>query len=361
MKVKNMRELEPSTEEKLTKEREKDFTSTTYIDLTRHGSRFGGKMTVQFRNGETTTFEDPKDLTPAGKEYVEEIASTAFPEDVVLVHPRGGDEPRHGETGEDIMKGSKKIGPKREKRDLGPSPILKQGKVKTSRRGLQTDYGTAGMMPQLKTALGIINDKLNELVAKLSDEEQNKFKNDPEYRAKLREQAQVFGLKEVLENPKYENIIKQAAENEAYELMHAIQLSRRGVKSEGKAVAIPIVGSGIFAESLYKYTLVVEDEASGEKKTGFDNVDEIGGFTKQATAFRIKLVRDHSKGDGKKLEDFDQDTTVECEFINDPERAKLFEGKKVHLDWGIVRQLAKTAEERFVKEGLVKKPILAES
>jgi hypothetical protein len=128
--------------------------------------------------------------------------------------------------------------------------------------------------------------------------------------------------------------------------MHDVKLSRRGVKDE-KVKAITLVGSGLFAESLFKYALVVEDVQTGEKKTGFNSADEIGGFTKQASAFRLKLTRDNSKGDARKLEDFGKDTVVECEFIGDPERAKLFEGKKVYLDWNIVKQLAAEAEKRF--------------
>ena len=245
------------------------------------------------------------------------------------------------------------------------APILQQGKIKGSRKGMQTDYGTAKMMPQLQTAVSLINKKLNELVANLSENEENKFKEDPDFRAKLREKAQTAGTKTAINNPEgnpdYDKVIRKAAENEAYELLHAVKLSRRGVKSDDKAVAIPIVGSSLFAESLYKYALVVEDEQTGEKKTGFKNVDEIGGFTKQTTAFRIKLTRDAKLGDARNLQDFDKDTQVECEFVGDPERAKLFEGKKVYLDWNIVRELAKAAEERFKKEGLVKKSIFAEN
>jgi len=170
--------------------------------------------------------------------------------------------------------------------------------------GKGVDYTSAGVMGVLKSAKDLINETLQKLVDNLSEEEQQKFKTDPELRAKLREQAQVTGLKSALEatDPASQTAIKTLAENEAYELMHDVELSRRGVKEE-KPKAITLVGSGLFAESLFKYALVVEDLKTGEKKTGFGNVDEIGGFTKQASAFRVKLTRDNSKGDARKLED----------------------------------------------------------
>ncbi|OGG87579.1 hypothetical protein A3B87_00470 [Candidatus Kuenenbacteria bacterium RIFCSPHIGHO2_02_FULL_39_13] len=163
-------------------------------------------------------------------------------------------------------------------------------------------------------------------------------------RAKYREQAQVIGLEKAMKD---ETSVRIAAENQALELMHDIQLSRRGVKG-GETKAIPTVGSGMFAESLFKYALVVEDPKTGDKKIGFDDVNEIGGFTKQATAFRMKFIRDTRLGDPRKIQDFIQDTKVKCEFT-DPERARLFEGKKVYLDWDKVKELAQAAEERFKK------------
>ena len=269
-----------------------------------------------------------------------------------MIHPRGGDELRHGQSGEDILAGSEKFG---EARDAA-SPILYTDtkadkptqKLKGSRRGTGVDYTSAGVMDVLKGAKKLINDTLQKLVDNLSAEEQRQFKIDPEFRAKLREQAQVTGLKFALESKDEASMaaIKILAENEAYELMHDVRLSRRGVKEE-KPKAITLVGSGLFAESLFKHALVVEDTKIGAKKTGFENVDDIGGFTKQASAFRIKLTRDNSKGDARKLEDFDKDTIAECEFVGDPERAKLFEEKKVYLDWNIVKQLAAEAEKRF--------------
>ncbi|MBI5733532.1 MAG: hypothetical protein HY973_01120, partial [Candidatus Kerfeldbacteria bacterium] len=178
--------------------------------------------------------------------------------------------------------------------------------------------------------------ELNKIVSNLSPEEQEKLKTNPELRAKYREQAQVFGLKAGINDPK---LLEIAAENEANELLHVVQLSRRGVKA-GEAKSIPIVGSGLFAESLLKYALVIEDLETGDKKIGFESVDEIGGFTKQATSFRIKLMRDTELGDARDIDDFSKDTKIECEFT-DPERIKLFAGKKISLDWDIINELAK--------------------
>ncbi len=326
------------------------FISTTYIDLTRHGSRFGGKMEIKFHDGKTESFDDKTDLTPAGKTWVKEVSATAYPQEVLLVHPRGGDEPRHGETGEDIMVGSGKIGPARspkegDKEGKGPASIRDaQGKVKGSRMGQGVDYTSAGLMDALKAGVKCINKELQGMVDRLSDEDQAKFRTDREYRAAIRERAQVAGLKMALGD---EKVAKVCAENEANELLHCVELSRRGVRS-GTAAAIPVVGSGLFAESLLKYALVVENPQTRKKTTGFHDVEEIGGFTKQATAFRIKLQRDSRLGDPRKLDGFNQDTKVECSFT-DPERAKLFEGKKVSLDWEIVKNLAQAAQTRWAQ------------
>lgn len=356
-------------EKKLEEDREKEFTSTAYIDLTRHGNRFGGPMTIKLRgDNEATVFKDTQELTPRGHRNAEEFGSAAY-EGVSLVHPRGGDELRHGQSGEDILKGSGKFGEARKtaspilykkplKNEEG-EPVLDEKtnlpkietKLKGARQGKGMDYKSADVMAALGAAKKLINDTLQTLVDGLTDEQQLQFRSDAEFRAKLREQAQVAGLKAALEgqDEQSKTVIKILAENTANELIHDVKLSRLGVKDE-KIKAVTLVGSGLFAESLFKYALVVEDPKTGDKKTGFKKVDDIGGFTKQASAFRIKLTRDNSKGDARKQEDFGKDTVAECEFIGDPERAKLFEGKKVYLNWNIVKELANKAKERFEKK-----------
>lgn len=333
--------------EKLRQEREKPYVSTSYIDLTRHGNRFGGPMTILFRNGETVEFFDSQELTPQGKDNSKKFGEEHY-KNASLVHPRGGDELRHGQSGEDILIGSGKFGPARKT----PAPVLFNEpaaskaitKLKGARMGKGIDYKTAGVMDVLKEAKQLINTTLQEKVNGLSDRDQEQFRLDPEYRALLREQAQIAGLKFAMEHN--EPAVKTLAENEAYELMHDVQLSRRGVKTK-EPKAITVVGSGLFAESLFKYALVVEDPQSGQKTIGFNNIEEIGGFAKPASAFRIKLTRDNSKGDARKLEDFEYDTAIECEFIGDPERDKLFQGKNIYLDWGKVKELAEKAKQRF--------------
>jgi len=332
--------------------------ATTYIDLTRHGNRFGGPMKIKLDSGQVVEFDDTQDLTPEGMETSRNFGKT-YPENVTLVHPRGGDEPRHGQTGEYIMQGTDgKYGKKQMVTGDGEiiimnkteaSPVLtSKGQVKGARMGKGTDYKSSGMskefLGQVKT---IINDKLTEIVNKLPEDERKQVLDpqNKEIRAKLRERAQVVGLKEAMKD---EATVKLAAENEAYELMHVIELSRRGVKA-GNTVGIPVVGSGMFAESLYKYALVVKDKNTGQKKVGFDDIDEIGGFTKQGTALRMKLERDETKGDPGKMEDFLKDTNFTFEFT-DPEKAKLFEDKEVSLDWDQVFALANKAKERFEKK-----------
>lgn len=330
------------------------YLATTYIDLTRHGNRFGGSMKIKLNSGEIVEFDDTQELTPEGAETSRNFGET-YPEETTLVHPRGGDEPRHGQTGEYIMDGSKKFGRKKVITDGGekiiadrtePSPILtKQGQVKGSRIGKGTDYKSSGIPKEfLGNIRSIINNELTKIVNNLPEDERALAlePQNREIRTKLREKAQVLGLKEAMKN---DEMTKLAAGNEAYELIHAIELSRRGVRA-GNTVGIPIVGSGMFAESLYKYALVVEDKNTGEKKVGFDNIDEIGGFTRQGTALRIKLERDERKGDPRKLEDFLKDTSFTYEFT-DSDRAKLFENKEISLDWNKVLALASDAEKRL--------------
>jgi len=320
--------------------KEKNFESgekivaTTYIDLTRHGNRYGGPMEITFYDGSKVKFDDSTDLTEEGRKNAVNFGAEEIPQEVTLAHPRGGDEPRHGQTGDDIVKGSGKFGIHKEGKESSPVRD-KAGRVKGSRRGEGVDYVSSGLMPFLKPLKQMINDELNRIVSTLSPEEQEKFKINPELRAKYREQAQVFGLKAAINDPK---LVEIAAKNEANELLHVVELSRRGVKA-GEIKSIPIVGSGLFAESLLKHALVVEDLETDHKKIGFDSVDEIGGFTKQATSFRIKLLRDTELGDSRNMDDFSKDTQVECEFT-DPERMKLFQGKKISLDWSRVKDLA---------------------
>ena len=186
---------------------------------------------------------------------------------------------RHWQTGGSIIKGSGKFGDRET-----AAPVLMKDRVKGARRGKGLDYKESGMsMDFLKEIKTLINKKLNEIVKGLPSAEQQEFikLENKELRAKYREQTQIFGLKEAIRDAES---VKIAAENQALELMHDVTLSRRGVKG-GETKSIPTVGSGMFAESLFKYALVIEDLETGKKKIGFDDVDEIGGFAKQATAF----------------------------------------------------------------------------
>ena len=336
---------------------EEKTESTTYIDLTRHGNRFGGKIKGKLADGREYSFDDTKDLTPQGRQASREQGSQ-YPTEVALVHPRGGGEQRHAQTGDDILEGSGKIGPARSSRNLDGSPVMdKLGKgknIKNARRGPGLDYAAIASEELFKEVSGIINKELNRLINELPPEEQEEIL-DPangELRAKLREKAQVVGMKEFMKN---EEAVRMAAEYEALELEHILKLSRRGVKG-GETVAIPAVGSGAFAEALYKYALVVEDPETGQKKVGYNDVDEIGGFTKQATAFRIIVHRDTSQ-DNRRYPEKDaarsEDLTEGMEFeyaFTDPERAKLFEGKKVYLDWDVINQLAANARQRMTSK-----------
>lgn len=324
--------------------------STTYIDFVRHGNRFGGKIKVEI-DGEEYEFDDSQEITPEGEEVAKDFG-LEYPDEVTLVHPRGASL-RHGQTGEEVVEASGKFGNKLdEDGEWVPreeaAPVLMDGKVKGSRKGAGVDYKESGMdLTMFKRVKGMIAEKLNEIVNALPPEEKQAFV-DPangELRAKYREQAQLVGLEEAM---KATEDMEIAAQNQAMELMHAIRLSRRGVK-DGETKAIPIVGSGLFSESLLQRALVIEDEATGEKKLGFDDVSEMGGFIKQATAFRIKALRKMDAGIGHDfVDEIEDDTQFEYEFT-DPEQAEAFEGKKIYLDWDKVRELAAEAEERFKK------------
>lgn len=137
-------------ETKFHEEREKKFISTTFIDLTRHGNRFGGpiKVTLNKLGGELVDVDDKQGLTPRGRANSQKFGAESYT-DVSLVHPRGGDELRHGQSGVDILQGSGKFGEARKT----ASPILynttdKEGrsvqKLKGARRGTGIDYTSAG-------------------------------------------------------------------------------------------------------------------------------------------------------------------------------------------------------------------------
>jgi hypothetical protein len=288
-------------------------------------------------------FDDTVSLTPEGKKAAEDFGRT-YPENIKLVHPRGAMS-RHWETGEDMLRGSGKFGQSKE-----PALVSGEGgRVKSARKSQRLDYKESGISGELlKSVSAIINTKLNEIVNGLSDQEKKEFlkPENKELRAKYREIAQLEGFKKALED---EATVEIAAENEAKELMHVMELFRRGVRN-GETAAIPIVGSGLFAESLFKRALKVKDLNTGEEKVGFKDVNEIGGLTKQATAFRIIAKRDLNKGRASKdLEHLEDDTEFEYQFT-DLERAKLFEGKELSLDWDKVRELTRRAEERFSKK-----------
>ena len=158
-------------------EDEKQFIATTYIDLTRHGSRFGGPMEIRFSDGTAQKIDDGTDLSPEGRKGAKEYGANAYPPEVTLVHPRGGDEARHGQTGEDILQGSGKFGRRPE-----AAPVIgKDKKVKGARRGRGVDYAGAGMSEALKDVKQLINTELNSLVAKLSSEEEKEFKTGGEF------------------------------------------------------------------------------------------------------------------------------------------------------------------------------------
>lgn len=328
-------------------EKEKNM-AVTYIDLMRHGNRFGGKMKVEI-DGQTFEFDDGEELTCEGREISRKFGEN-YPEEVTLAHPRGG-ELRHGQTGDDLLEGSGKYGLKlgeggwklRDKK----SPVVKDGKVVGGRVGRGMSYKTSGIsLDLIKGTKGIINDELNKVVNDLSEKDKEKFKLDAEFRAKCRERAQSEGLQHLMKD---EEAVKIAAENEALELVYSLKVSRLGVKG-GEIKAIPIVGSGMFAESMFKYALVVEDPKTGEKKVGFDDINEIGGFTKQGTSFRIRASRNMEAGvPSRDLDNIEKDTEFEFSFT-DPERQKLFANKKIYLDWTKVRELAQAAKERFLEQ-----------
>lgn len=319
----------------------KENLATTYIDLARHGNRFGGAIEVTV-DGQSYRFEDTEDLTEEGKAASQSFGQD-YPEAVTLVHARGGDTPRHLQTAGEIRTGSGKHG----------SRWSKESPIPLSRRtphGELLDYKSGGIPKEsLTAAKQAIAEELKKIVQNLSPEEKAKFvqPENRKLRAEYREQAQLVGLGQIMNN---ETAVRIAAENEAHELMHFIRLSRRGVKA-GETKAISMVGSGMFAESLLKHALVVEDINTGEKKVGFTNVSEIGGFVMPGTAFRIKATRDTeaTKGAGLKNQDYDKflvDTQFECGFT-DKNSQELFAGKKLSLDWDKVQELAAGAAIRL--------------
>lgn len=297
---------------------DKEIGGETEVDiyLMRHSNRFAGKGEwTDPASGEIVEFNDTEDLTPEGKARARE-----FGFDIKEGHSNvvsiGSTEARAAETGADIEEGAQE-------------PVLftdKDGnRVVNQARGIT--YKELG--PDTK---GVLFRELKPIINEVAGKHPQYGRLSAEERALVRQGAQAIGMSEAMKNPA---IIDEAAEGMAYNL-YALREISKGI-NPGSNPALPLVNHGLYNESLLKRALVVKNE-DGNSQIGFEDVDEIGGFFNPAEAFKIKIIRD---GDGEER--------YECEFT-DPERQKLFAGKKLSIDWSIVEELFHKYDRRLAEQ-----------
>lgn len=284
--------------------------ATTYIYILRHSNRYAGKNEIMNSVGETVTVVDPETLSPQGARAAQEFGKSLS--DFDLVHTISSVEERARQTGDLVKEGSGVVGKKRMHAGLGASP---------TRKVMGIGYKEVGINPDsMKKAKKIISSHLPKDFSELS----------PEERAAVRDAKQDKGLPLLLED---EGLVQREAEGVANQLVHLKALAERGVKP-GTKVAIPIITHGTFPEAFFMKALVIEDEQTGEIKTGISNPDEIGGFIHQLEGLEIKMTRDSA---GREAFDYS---------FTKPSRQELLAGKKISLDWQIVEKLARDYVKR---------------
>lgn len=317
--------MEPRSLEVLndqSKEKQGEEKAITDIYITRHAPRLAGENTITNEAGEQVTITDPKTLSERGKKIAEGTGIDLQQERYDLIKSYSSMEPRAKETG-DIM--------------TEASSVVSQqtGRSAITRKRPHLEYSILSSDAEakafLKKAPGIIQKNLPPNFAELSQED----------RAETREKLQPTGMKIVLENEKAVNIL---AEAEAFRLDHLIKLALRGTQV-GTKVAIPLIGHGLFFEALAKKALVREKQ--GNKKIGYNDVEEIGGFLKPGESLRTRIICSQKEMTERVIKDGKEEihrTPVNIEKIEflftDSEREKLFEGTKYYLDMNIVQQLA---------------------
>lgn len=297
---------------------EKEGVGSTEVDiyLMRHSNRFAGKGEwTDPVSKEVVEFNDTEDLTPEGKKRARE-----FGFDIKEGHSNvvsiGSTEARAAETGADIEEGAEE-------------PIQfsdsKGRRLVNQARGITYKELGPEATATLKRAKLLIN--------KTASEHTNYGRLAKEERASARQAAQEVGLREGMKDPE---MVEEAAEGMSYNL-YALREIAKEAKPDIKP-ALPLVNHGIYNESLLKKALVIENE-DGTSQTGFEDVNEIGGFFNPAEAFKIRIIRD---ADGQER--------YECEFT-DPDRQALFEGKKLSIDWSMVEELFHRYDERLAERG----------
>src|SRR3989338_1149196 len=98
MSEENFREWSRRQDAKAAQSEGREKLSVAHIDFVRHGNRFGGAIDVTLNKleGERLTLDDKLALTPTGRANSKNFGGQ-FYGDATLVHPRGGDELRHGQ------------------------------------------------------------------------------------------------------------------------------------------------------------------------------------------------------------------------------------------------------------------------
>jgi|GEM_PF-1855361 len=315
-------------------QQEKEKVSITYIDIMRHANRFGGKWEeFDEKSKEMVRVDDPEDLVPIGVTNAEQYGASNF-SDFDNVATTASMEVRAAQTGDAVTRGAGK--------DLGLMVNKKAGTYSNQATGF--NYKELG--PEQQSMIKKVRPMINKKALALAWENYNQRydKLTPEQRSEIRHMAQEVGLKEAMKN---ESFIEEAAEGIAYNVwaLHQIEKGahddvglKPGLKTEGKKTALPLVNHSVFTESFLIKALKVTD---GGQPVRLQSADDLGGFLKPGESFRIKITRRGNKEE------------QELEFTN-PERQKLFKGKKMEIDWAVVEDLYKKYEGRLAgREGRI--------
>lgn len=304
-------------------EKEQEELATSYILFVRHAPRYAGKNIVKDQEGKEIVVEDPTDITSEGKQTALEIGASLKDLNPDLVKSFGSEERRTIETGEFVTEGSKVT-----------SKLTGKPAKARPRPGFEYKSVLQGIDPEItKKTKKIINEQLSSEFIKM----------DQETRAKVREQAQAKGFEYMFSQ---KEVVESLSQSMAYRLKKTLDMLRRGI-DKGDRVITPLVGHGMFFEALCKKALV-RQLPDGSKKTGFDDISEIGGFLKPGEIFEMKMER---LGRIEKYRD--QRGKV---ATTDPGGEKLYfkfshpqrlEGEKYYFDMQVVEKLAQEFEEKI--------------
>jgi len=147
------------------------------------------------------------------------------------------------------------------------------------------------------------------------------------------EQAEDIGLNETLKA--CPEAVREVASRFAHWLKFFMNSSI--ITKNGEKVFYPIISHGIMPESFFKMALVRTNKDTGEKIVGYDDlIEDFGGGFSETEAVDFKAKTDADKNL----------SSIRVEFKN-PERAKIFEGWDLSIDWDKIEELDKEYYEKY--------------